>query len=258
MRAGAPFVKRMFLRVFGRVVYPPRRPTVEASSGDLGGAVLKEVSGLKPLLAASVAALSLVSAVAAGSASAAPLDAQERVLAAHTARLASVVGRARIAVVWIGRAQLERPLGPLEAVRLVEARGQIRTLGPQLARSRARLVRVRATGRALESWPAAVELVGRFYGPGLQAWLWSCSSPRSEGGHGRFVMNTQGSGAGGWLQFMAGTFYGVIDAAIADARGRGMLVPTSARSWRSPLGQALAGVRMLAEGRRGEWQGFGC
>lgn len=214
---------------------------------------------MKPLLlAAAVAALSLVSAVAAGSASAAPLDAQERVLAAHTARLAVVVGRARLAVGWIGRAQLERPLGPLEVVRLLEARAELRQFGPRLVRARARLRAVRATGQALESWPAAVDLVGRFYGPSLQAWLWSCSQPHSEGGHGRWVPNTQGSGAGGWLQFMSGTFYGVIDAAIADARGRGMLVPRAARSWYSPLGQALAGVQMLAAGRRGEWQGYGC
>lgn len=217
---------------------------------------------MKPLLAACVVALSLVlSAVAAGSASARPADAQERVLAAHTARLAAVVGRARLAVAWIGRAALERPLGPLgplEELRLVEARSELRRFAPLLVRARARLRRVRETRRALESWPAAVELVGLYYGSSLQAWLWSCSQPRSEGGHGRWVPNSQGSGAGGWLQFMSGTFYGVIDAAIADARRRGMLVPSSARSWYSPLGQALAGGEMLRQGRRGEWQGYGC
>ena len=212
---------------------------------------------MKPLLAA-LAALLLFSAVAAGSVSAAPLDRQERVLAAHTASLAAVVGRARLAVVWIRRAALERPLGPLERARFAEARRQLRQLEPRLRVARSRLAGLRATRRALSSWPAAVELVGRFYGPSLRAWLWSCSAPTSEGGHGRWVPNSQGSGAGGWLQFMSGTFYGVIDAAIADARQRGMRVPSSARSWYSPLGQALAGGEMLRQGRRGEWTGYGC
>lgn len=242
----------------GGVVYAARVPTVEASREDLGGAVLKEVSGVKPLLAACVAASLLVCAVAAGSASARPADAKERLLAAHTARLGAIVGRARLAVVWIGRAQLKRPLGPLEVARLVEARRQLRVLGPRLAVARSRLELLRATRRASTSWPAAVQLVGRFYGSSLQAWLWSCSAPRSEGGHGRWVPNSQGSGAGGWLQFMSGTFYGVIDSAIARARARGMVVPASARSWYSPLGQALAGVEMLRQGRRGEWTGYGC
>lgn len=112
--------------------------------------------------------------------------------------------------------------------------------------------------RALASWPAAVWYVGRFFGADQRRWLWSCSAPRSEGGHGRWVRNTSGSGAGGWLQFMPGTFYGVIDRAIVEGRRRGMRVPAVARSWYSPLGQALAGVEMLRQGRRGEWAGYGC
>lgn len=103
-------------------------------------------------------------------------------------------------------------------------------------------------------YASAVRLVERFYG--AQPFLWAC--PRSEGGFGPWVPNRQGSGAGGWLQFMAGTFYGIIDEAITDARSRGMLVPSSARSWYSPLGQALAGRQMIENGRRGEWSGSTC
>jgi hypothetical protein len=106
------------------------------------------------------------------------------------------------------------------------------------------------------SWLAAVDVVGRYFGADVAAWERACSS--SEGGWGGWVPNTGGSGAGGWLQFLSGTFYGVIDRAIASGRGRGMVVPSSARSWYSPLGQALAGAQMLADGRRGEWYGWRC
>lgn len=117
--------------------------------------------------------------------------------------------------------------------------------------------RVAAIAEALSrvgDFAVAVRQVERWFGP--QPWLWSC--PRSEGGFGAFVMNRQGSDAGGWLQFMPGTFYGVIDSAIREARRRGMPVPSNARSWRSPLGQALAGVEMLRQGRRGEFEGATC
>lgn len=107
-------------------------------------------------------------------------------------------------------------------------------------------------------WLDAVRLVGRYFGAGVAAWERSCSRIGSEGGWGRWVSNTQGSGAGGWLQFMPGTFNSVIGRAIGSARRRGMYVPSSARSWHSPLGQALAGVQMLADGRRNEWTGSGC
>lgn len=118
---------------------------------------------------------------------------------------------------------------------------------------------VRSMQAARESpatWQAAVTVVGRYFGQGVASWERSCSS--SEGGSGRWVPNTAGSGAGGWLQFLSGTFYGVIDRAIASGRAHGMTIPASARSWYSPLGQALAGAQMLADGRRGEWTGWAC
>lgn len=105
-------------------------------------------------------------------------------------------------------------------------------------------------------WLDAVDLVDRHLGHG--AWLRSCSQPTSEGGWGRWVPNTQGSGAGGWLQFMPGTFADVIGGAVVRARRHGLVVPPAARSWYSPLGQAVAGVEMLERGRVSEWTGWGC
>lgn len=129
------------------------------------------------------------------------------------------------------------------------------------------------------TWLQATRLVDRHLGYG--AWLRSCSRTGSEGGWGRWFWNGGypiddavrwryliagvtpsrpygSSGAGGWLQFMPGTFYSVIGAGVVRARRHGLIVPPIARSWLHPLGQAVAGIEMLAEGRRGEWAGYGC
>jgi hypothetical protein len=92
--------------------------------------------------------------------------------------------------------------------------------------------------------------------PGTYGWLFTCAG--SEGGFRGFIMNRQGSGAGGWLQFMRGTFYAFVDEAIAVARARGLYVPSSARSWYSPLGQALTGAYMRSRGLSYHWAGSGC
>lgn len=85
-------------------------------------------------------------------------------------------------------------------------------------------------------WVTAVKIVQRIY-PGTSGWLLYIS--HREGGWGRFVMNHQGSGAGGWMQFMAGTYYAHNDAAFADARQRGFIVDESWNHWEHPLGQAI-------------------
>lgn len=99
-----------------------------------------------------------------------------------------------------------------------------------------------------DDWLTAVERVQRVY-PGTKAWLLYISD--REGGWGRFVMNSQGSGAGGWLQFMASTYYAYNDAAFADARRRDFVVPEATNSWTQPLGQALTGAYMRYTGRDG-------
>lgn len=65
----------------------------------------------------------------------------------------------------------------------------------------------------------------------------------SEGGHGGWVPNRQGSGAGGWFQFMSGTYYAFSGEAF-DKSG----VPRIYNSWYSPLGQALTAALMFSKG----------
>jgi len=97
-------------------------------------------------------------------------------------------------------------------------------------------------------WPTAVKLVQRIY-PGTQDWLLFIS--HREGGWGRFVMNSQGSGAGGWMQFMSSTYYAYNDRAFADARRRGFIIPESANSWTHPMGQAITAGYMRYVGLDG-------
>lgn len=107
------------------------------------------------------------------------------------------------------------------------------------------------------AWLRAIEQAQKPY-PGTRDWLRSCSAPRSEGGWGRWVPNTQGSGAGGWLQFMEGTFWRMFGAALPEVQAMGYIVPRSAASWYSPLGQALAGAWAVKNGATHEWSGSGC
>lgn len=112
------------------------------------------------------------------------------------------------------------------------------------------------------SYLGAVGYIERYFGP--QPFLRAC--PNGEGGFGSFVWfghlsyprYGESETPGGWLQFKGGTFYGIIDEAIASARARGMMVPASARSFYSALGQALAGRQMVENGRRSEWTGRNC
>jgi len=97
-------------------------------------------------------------------------------------------------------------------------------------------------------WRTSVRLSQRIY-PGTDGWLLFISD--REGGWGPFVMNHQGSGAGGWLQFMASTFYAYVDDARRDVARRGFVVPSGIWTWTHPLGQALTGAYMRYTGRDG-------
>ena len=97
-------------------------------------------------------------------------------------------------------------------------------------------------------WRTSVRLSQRIY-PGTASWLLYISD--REGGWGPFVMNRQGSGAGGWLQFMASTFYAYVDDARRDVERRGFIVPPGVWTWTHPLGQALTGAYMRFTGRDG-------
>ena len=100
--------------------------------------------------------------------------------------------------------------------------------------ARARLAKLPVT----RDWQTAVRIVQRTW-PGTAAWMLSCSA--HEGGHGSFVMNYQGSGAGGWMQYMESTWASHYSAALALARGEHRPVPSRwAGRWRNPVGQAFA------------------
>lgn len=99
-------------------------------------------------------------------------------------------------------------------------------------------------------WFMATRLAERIY-PGTQRWLLSCSS--GEGGHGGFVMNHQGSGAGGPLQFMRSTFDAHVTEAFGDARDRGFFISRAYESWYHPLGQAITGAFMRTHGMSSHW-----
>jgi hypothetical protein len=105
-------------------------------------------------------------------------------------------------------------------------------------------------------WLTAVRVVQRVF-PGSAWWQTACSS--SEGGHGSWVPNRQGSGAGGWMQYMEGTFWGDFRSALSLTRERGFVVPRSAHSWYSALGQALASGYAYHYNRpTGKWTGYRC
>jgi len=101
---------------------------------------------------------------------------------------------------------------------------------------------------SVTDWVTAVNIVQRIY-PGTKDWLLFIS--HREGGYGRFVMNHQGSGAGGWMQFMSSTFYAYNDRAYADARSRGFHLDPRTNYWQHPLGQAVTAGYMRYVGLDG-------
>lgn len=90
------------------------------------------------------------------------------------------------------------------------------------------------------------------------SWLHACA--KSEGHiEGRrtpggpidpFIMNNSGSDAGGWMQFMPGTFYGYV--------GRTSGYPAKYKKWKSKVGQAYTAAYMFKIGQSGQWMGAGC
>lgn len=90
-------------------------------------------------------------------------------------------------------------------------------------------------------WVIAVKLIQRVY-PGTADWLLKIS--RREGGWGPFVMNKQGSGCGGWMQFMSSTFYAYNGRAYQDVRQRGWRIDPRTSTWTDPLGQATTAAYM--------------
>lgn len=85
-------------------------------------------------------------------------------------------------------------------------------------------------------WFDAVMISQRVF-PGTAGWQINCS--KHEGGHGGFVMNHQGSPAGGWMQFYASTYYAFERAAMDYVKSKGFIIHPKAWGWTQPMGQAL-------------------
>ncbi len=102
-----------------------------------------------------------------------------------------------------------------------------------------------------QNWLTAVSLAQRAY-PGTADWLLKIS--RREGGWGRFVMNSQGSGCGGWMQFMSSTYWAYSHSAYNDLARRGWRIDPRSNSWTDPLGQAVTAAYMRYTGQdRPHW-----
>lgn len=116
-----------------------------------------------------------------------------------------------------------------------------------IAWTRRELRQALAEARTLRTrdWVVATALADRVF-PGTRRWLLSCSS--GEGGHGGFVWNHQGSGAGGWMQFMRSTYEPYAATARAVVRRRGYLVAPYLWGYDQPLGQALTAAYMRWRG----------
>lgn len=88
------------------------------------------------------------------------------------------------------------------------------------------------------------------------SWLHSCAS--SEGGFREWIPNHTGSKAGGWMQFMSGTFYSNVGTAFRIAKQRGYNIPSQYENWYSRLGQAVTAAYMFSIGQSSQWTGAGC
>ena len=111
--------------------------------------------------------------------------------------------------------------------------------------------------KANNNFDLALKLASRYYGVSY-SWLHACAyseghieGRRKPGGPiDPFIMNRQGSGAGGWMQFMESTFYGNLEGAKP--------IPRKYRKWTSKLGQAYVAAYMFKHGQSGQWAGSGC
>lgn len=119
---------------------------------------------------------------------------------------------------------------------------------------RAEARRLAAANRDLH---LALKLASKHYGVSY-SWLHACA--HSEGHiDGRrpgykekdpFIMNHQGSGAGGWMQWMESSFN-----AYPQAR---TMLPYQYRQWKDRLGQAYTAAYVFKQEGSRQWTGSGC
>lgn len=102
-----------------------------------------------------------------------------------------------------------------------------------------------------QKFTRALKRAARHYGVSY-SWLLSCALDEGLSRPGEpWKMNNEGSGAGGWMQFMQSTLednlYRVRDT-----------VPRKYRKWRSKVGQAYVAAAMFKAGQSGQWTGDSC
>lgn len=195
--------------------------------------------------------LAMVVLVLTGTAAATPNPVSERSQQAELRALAKHVTATRVST-WKCQEQLgrERTKAAVDAGSLPQSTAYRRWVVKKWEQRRERCEQLlsRRSIPASGDWVTAVKLVQRVY-PGTADWLLYIS--RREGGYGGFVMNHQGSGAGGWMQFMSSTYYAYSDRAFADARRRGFIVSDSTNAWTHPMGQAITAGYMRYVGLDG-------
>jgi len=87
------------------------------------------------------------------------------------------------------------------------------------------------------------------------SWLHACA--HSEGGHGRFIINSVRSS--GWFQFQPSTFTWMSNAAWKEGRKRGLVrPPLRYKRLDSRLGQAYTAGWAFSRGLSYHWYGRGC
>lgn len=103
---------------------------------------------------------------------------------------------------------------------------------------------IQRTLPSTDNWVAAMRTAQKPF-PGTYGWLEFISNRECRACYtAGFTMNYRGSGAGGWMQFMSGTFYGYSDEAAAWLGRRGYLFDPAVFDWHNPLGQALTAAYM--------------
>lgn len=90
------------------------------------------------------------------------------------------------------------------------------------------------------------------------SWIHNCAHDEGDTHYRGFIMNSRGSGAGGWMQFMSGTFYDNVGSAFLVIRGKGMPVPLKFKYWTSKVGQAVTASYMFYRGWSSQWTGASC
>lgn len=177
--------------------------------------------------------------------------AQQRAQQAQLKRLAQKVGTFRTSTwacqdtLWISRTRAGASVWALP--QSITYRGWVVEQWQKNARSCLKLQDQRTIPET-NDWLTAVKLVQRIY-PGTSDWMLFIS--HREGGWGGFVMNHQGSGCGGWMQYASSTYYAYSDAAFADAKRRGFIVDDSWNQWTHPMGQAITASYMRFTGLDG-------